>query len=170
MERALEPKANAGTITGIYTVLVEGGDMDEPIADAVRAISDGHIVLSRDLAAKNHYPAIDVLQSVSRVMNKVTSNEHKIVAGHLRDLLAAYKDSEDLINVGAYAQGSNPKVDKAIAIYNDLLEILQQKVDEGASIESVFEQMIDVARKAEAQVDPSFLQPQDGEDGYNEMV
>jgi flagellum-specific ATP synthase len=169
MERA-GTKANAGTITGIYTVLVEGGDMDEPIADAVRAISDGHIVLSRDLAAKNHYPAIDVLQSVSRVMNKVTSNEHKIVAGHLRDLLAAYKDSEDLINVGAYAQGSNPKVDKAIAIYNDLLEILQQKVDEGASIESVFEQMIDVARKAEAQVDPSFLQPQDGEDGYNEMV
>jgi flagellum-specific ATP synthase len=82
----------------------------------------------------------------------------------------SYKESEDLINVGAYAQGSNPKVDKAIAIYNDLLEILQQKVDEGASIESVFEQMIDVARKAEAQVDPSFLQPQDGEDGYNEMV
>ncbi|MCD2496490.1 flagellum-specific ATP synthase FliI, partial [Staphylococcus aureus] len=86
-------KANSGTITGIYTVLVEGGDMDEPIADSVRSISDGHIVLSRDLAARNHFPAIDVLASISRVMSKVITREHKIVSGHLRDLMAAYKQS-----------------------------------------------------------------------------
>ena len=110
MERA-GTKKGAGSITGIYTVLVEGGDMDEPIADAVRSISDGHIVLSRQLAAKNHYPAIDILASISRVMPKVTTKEHKIVASHLRDLLASYKESEDLITVGAYSRGSNPKID-----------------------------------------------------------
>ncbi len=157
MERA-GTKKNAGTITGIYTVLVEGDDMDEPIADAVRAIADGHIVLSRDLAAKNHYPAIDVLQSVSRVMSKVVSREHAIVAGHLRDLMSAYRDSEDLINVGAYAKGTNPKVDKAVAIHDDLTELLRQRVEDAGSLDEVFDRMVDIARSAEAAVDPSFLE------------
>lgn len=153
MERA-GTKRDAGTITGVYTVLVEGGDMDEPIADAVRAIADGHIVLSRELAARNHYPAIDVLQSVSRVMSKVVPREHSIVASHLRDLLGAYHESEDLINVGAYAPGTNPKVDKAIVVYNDLIEMLKQRVEDSTSIDDLYEKMIDVARKGETQVAP----------------
>jgi flagellum-specific ATP synthase len=155
MERA-GTKRGAGTITGIYTVLVEGGDMDEPIADAVRGISDGHIVLSRQLAARNHFPAIDVLASISRVMTKVASKEHKIVASHLRDLLAAYKESEDLITVGAYARGSNPKVDKAISIYDDLINLLRQQIEEAFTIDQLFDRMIEIARKAESSVDPSF--------------
>lgn len=155
MERA-GTKKGAGSITGIYTVLVEGGDMDEPIADAVRGISDGHIVLSRQLAAKNHYPAIDVLASISRVMPKVTTKEHKIVASHLRDLLASYKESEDLITVGAYARGSNPKIDKAIAIYDDLTNLLRQQVEESFTIDELFDRMLDIARKAESAVDPSY--------------
>ncbi len=155
MERA-GTKRGAGTITGIYTVLVEGGDMDEPIADAVRGISDGHIVLSRQLAARNHYPAIDVLASISRVMPKVSTKEHKIVASHLRDLLAAYKESEDLITVGAYSRGSNPKVDKAIAVYDDLINLLRQQVDEASSIDELFDRMLEIARKAEKAVDPNF--------------
>lgn len=155
MERA-GTKARAGSITGIYTVLVEGGDMDEPIADAVRGISDGHIVLSRELAAKNHFPAIDVLASISRVMTKVASKEHKIIASHLRDLLSAYKQSEDLISVGAYAKGSNPKVDKAMAVYDDLMNLLRQQMDEKSNINELFERMLEIARKAESAVDPSF--------------
>jgi len=155
MERA-GTKAQSGTITGIYTVLVEGGDMDEPIADAVRAISDGHIVLSRQLAARNHYPAIDVLASISRVMPKVATKEHKIVASHLRDLLASYKESEDLITVGAYARGSNPKVDKAIAIYDDLINLLRQQVEESSTIDDLFDRMLEIARKAEKAVDPNY--------------
>ena len=155
MERA-GTKRGAGSITGIYTVLVEGGDLDEPIADAVRGISDGHIVLSRSLAAKNHYPAIDVLASISRVMPKVTTKEHKIVASHLRDLLASYKEAEDLITVGAYSRGSNPKVDKAIAIYDDLTNLLKQQVDDASTIEELFDRMLDIARKAEGAVDPTY--------------
>ena len=99
LERA-GTKTNYGSITGFYTVLVEGGDMDEPISDSIRAIVDGHIVLTRELASKNHFPAIDVLESISRVMNTVVSKEQRIVVSYLRDLMAAYKDSEDLINVG----------------------------------------------------------------------
>jgi flagellum-specific ATP synthase len=159
MERA-GTKKNAGSITGIYTVLVEGGDMDEPIADAVRGISDGHIVLSRALAAKNHFPAIDVLQSISRVMPKVVSKEHKIVAGHLRDLLSSYQETEDLINVGAYSHGTNPKVDKAIYIHNDIINLLRQNVDEASPIDDLFDQMVEMARKAEMQVNPDFARNQ----------
>lgn len=160
MERA-GTKKDAGSITGIYTVLVEGGDMDEPIADAVRAISDGHIVLSRELASRNHYPAIDVLDSVSRVMNKVVAREHSIVSAHLRDLLAAYKETEDLINVGAYARGTNPKVDKAIVVYNDLINLLQQRVEESATIDDIYDQMVEIARKGEVEVDPGFMEEGD---------
>lgn len=151
MERA-GTKAGAGSITGVYTVLVEGGDMDEPIADAVRAIADGHIILSRELASRNQFPAIDVLASLSRVMGKVATKEHRVVAGHLRDLLAAHKANEDLINVGAYAKGSNPKVDKAMLIYDDLMGLLKQTqgMTEFLTIETLFDRMVDVARKAES--------------------
>lgn len=150
MERA-GTKKDSGSITGLYTVLVEGGDMEEPIADAVRAISDGHIILSRELASKNQFPAIDILQSLSRVMNKVVSREHRIVASHLRDLLAAYKENEDLINVGAYAEGSNAKVDKAITIYDDLMELMRQiqDMENVYRIDELFDQMVELARKAE---------------------
>lgn len=156
MER-VGTKKNAGTITGIYTVLVEGGDMDEPIADAVRAIADGHIVLSRQLAARNHFPAIDVLESISRVMSKVVTKEQTIVAGHLRDLMASYKEAEDLINVGAYAHGTNPKVDKAILVYEDLMELLKQKVEESSTIDDLYDRMVDIARKAETGIDPNYM-------------
>lgn len=150
MERA-GTKAGAGSITGVYTVLVEGGDMDEPIADAVRAIADGHIILSRELASRNQFPAIDVLASLSRVMAKVASKEHRIVAGHLRDLMASYKANEDLINVGAYAKGSNPKVDKAMLIYEDLMGLLRQSqgMSEFLTIDTLFDRMVEIARKAE---------------------
>jgi flagellum-specific ATP synthase len=150
MERA-GTKAGAGTITGVYTVLVEGGDMDEPIADAVRAISDGHIILSRELASRNQFPAIDVLASLSRVMTKVATKEHRIVSSHLRDLMAAYKANEDLINVGAYAKGSNVKVDKALIIYDDLMNLLKQSqgMTEYLSIDTLFDRMVEIARKAE---------------------
>ncbi len=150
MERA-GTKKNAGSITGLYTVLVEGGDMDEPIADAVRAIADGHIILSRELASKNHFPAIDVLSSLSRVMNKVATPEHRIVSSHLRDLMASYRESEDLINVGAYAPGSNPKVDKAILVYEDIMNLLKQiqGMNTSYTIEQIFDQMVEIARKAE---------------------
>lgn len=151
MERA-GTKAGAGSITGIYTVLVEGGDMDEPIADAVRAIADGHIILSRELASRNQFPAIDVLSSLSRVMNKVVSKEHRVVASHLRDLMAAYKANEDLINVGAYARGSNSKVDKALLIFDDLMNLLKQHqgMSEYLTIDALYDQMVEIARKAES--------------------
>ena len=155
MERA-GTKRGSGTITGIYTVLVEGGDLDEPVADAVRAIADGHIVLSRELAERNQFPAVDILQSISRVMNKVVTGEHRVVASHLRDLLAAYKETEDLINVGAYARGSNPKVDKILAIYQDLISLMQQEQGSSTSysIEELYDAMVELARKAEKAVTP----------------
>ena len=154
MER-VGTKRDSGTITGIYTVLVEGGDMDEPIADAVRAIADGHIILSRDLASKNQFPAIDVLSSLSRVMNKVVTKEHQIVAGHLRDLMSAYKQNEDLINVGAYAKGMNVKVDKAVLIIDDIMALLKQYqgMSDHQSIDDLYDQMVDLARKAESDIE-----------------
>lgn len=124
-----------GSITAFYTVLVDGDDFNEPIADAVRGILDGHIVLSRALAHKNHYPAIDILNSVSRLMSQIAPKEHKESASIARDLLATYKDSEDLINIGAYVKGSNKKIDMAIN-YNDALnKFLCQGIDEKSSFE-----------------------------------
>ncbi len=158
MERA-GTKAGAGSITGVYTVLVEGGDLDEPITDAVRAISDGHIILSRDLARRNQFPAVDVLSSLSRVMNKIVSKEHRVVSSHLKDLLAAYRESEDLINVGAYAKGSNMRVDKAVVIYNDLMNLLKQEqgMSKHFSLEELYDLMVEFAREAERKVNPGSL-------------
>ncbi len=122
--------ADRGSITGLYTVLVEGDDMNEPVADTVRGILDGHIVLSRDLAARNHYPAIDVLSSVSRLMPDVTDRDHRQRAGKLRDVLATYRASEDLINIGAYAHGSNAGIDYALSKIDDVNAFLKQSVEE----------------------------------------
>ena len=117
---------SGGSITGIYTVLVEGDDMDEPIADAVRSISDGHIVLDRKLAQKGHFPAIDVLQSASRVMRQVIDDDHLRRAQVLRESLATYREAEDLVNIGAYQSGSNSKIDMALQVNDELEMFLRQ--------------------------------------------
>ena len=150
MERA-GTKSGAGTITGFYTVLVEGGDMDEPIADAVRAIADGHIILSRELASKNQFPAIDILSSLSRVMNKVVNKEHRVVASHIRNLLALYKDNEDLINVGAYAKGSNVEIDKSIFVHAQVMNLMKQEqgMSEFYDIKTLYEYLVEIIRTAE---------------------
>ncbi len=122
-----------GSITGIYTVLVEGDDMNEPIADAVRSIVDGHIVLSRDLASQGHYPSIEVMGSVSRCMTDVVPREQVLVARRFLEVMATYRRSEDLINIGAYAKGSNPKIDSAIAMIDRLNGYLKQPVEEKVS-------------------------------------
>ena len=121
---------NSGSITGFYTTLVESDDMNDPIGDAVRSIVDGHIVLSRDLAHKGHYPAIDILQSASRVMKAVSSPDHARQAMKLREVLAVYKDAEDLINIGAYKSGMNPKIDRAIKAIDQINEFLKQRTDD----------------------------------------
>jgi FliI/YscN family ATPase len=118
-----------GSITGLYTVLVEGDDQTEPIADSVRAILDGHIVLARDLASRDHYPAIDVLQSISRTMPDVTDVDHRSQAGMVRQWLATIRDSEDLISVGAYVPGSNPQVDMALGQRAAIDDFLRQRAD-----------------------------------------
>lgn len=122
--------SDKGSITAFYTVLVDGDDFNEPIADAVRGILDGHIVLSRALAAQNHYPAIDILNSISRLMPEIAEEEHKNYASIARDLLATYKDSEDLINIGAYIKGSNKKVDMAINYHDSIINFLKQGITE----------------------------------------
>jgi type III secretion protein N (ATPase) len=123
-------QAERGAITGIYTVLVEGGDLDEPIADEVRGILDGHIVLERAIAARGHYPAIDVVASVSRVMDAVTSAEHARAARALRALLAAYEEKRDLVTLGAYKQGSDARLDRAIHALPELERFLKQDANE----------------------------------------
>ncbi len=122
-----------GSITALYTVLVDADDFNEPISDAVRGILDGHIILSRDLAAMNHYPAIDVLQSISRVAPEITSQEHQRSAGLLRELMATYRDARDLINIGAYAPGSNPSIDRAIALKDGIDRFLRQRYNESST-------------------------------------
>ena len=124
-----------GSITGIYTVLVDGDDMNEPIADAVRSILDGHIVLSRTIAAQNHFPAIDIMPSVSRVMNEVVSPEHLKAAQQMRQLMAVYRDAEDLIHIGAYVKGSSAKIDESIQKIDAINDFLCQGIFEVDSYE-----------------------------------
>ncbi len=119
-----------GSVTGLYTVLVEGDDMNDPIADTVRSIIDGHIVLDRSLGAKNHFPAINVMVSASRLMREVVSDSHFKMAGRFRDLLATYNEAEDLINIGAYSKGSNPKIDEALSKINAINSFLRQNTTE----------------------------------------
>ena len=131
-----------GSITGLYTVLVEGDDMDEPVADAVRSILDGHIVLSRRLQSQGHYPAIDVLESVSRVMVDVVSEAHFQTSNRLKELLVNYREAEDLINVGAYQEGNNPEIDYAIRYVNSINAFLRQGIDDTTPFQQMFEQMV----------------------------
>lgn len=136
-----------GSITAFFTVLVDGDDFNEPISDAVRGILDGHIILSRSLAAANHFPAVDVLGSVSRLMPDITLKEHQAMAGKLRDLLAAYKKTEDLINIGAYVSGSNPRVDEAIAVYPRIVDFLRQDLYEYTEYSQTLELLKSIAGK-----------------------
>lgn len=141
LPRLLERSGNSdcGTMTAFYSVLVEGDDMDEPIADSVRGILDGHIVLSRALADEGHYPAIDVLRSVSRLMGDVVDADHQGAASEFKRLLAAYQDARDLINIGAYRQGSDPLVDRAVSKRPAMLEFLRQTATDGTDISQTVE-------------------------------
>jgi flagellum-specific ATP synthase len=133
---------DVGSITGIYTVLVDGDDMNEPIADAVRSILDGHIVLSRSMAAQNHYPAIDVLASVSRVMLDIVEKGHYEAAQKMRAILATYREAEDLINIGAYATGSNLNIDQAIQRIGAVNEFLRQEVYEHTTLDATISRLL----------------------------
>ena len=132
-----------GSITGIYTVLVEGDDTNEPIADTVRGIIDGHIILSRNIAAQNHYPAIDILPSVSRLMSEIATPEHKAAAGKLRNLLSLYNANYDLISIGAYKNGTNPRLDEAIKKIDAINGFLMQAVDESYTFDQTVKLLIE---------------------------
>jgi flagellum-specific ATP synthase len=144
LPKLLERAGNArkGSITGMYTVLVEGDDMSDPVADAVRSILDGHIVLARRLASAGHYPAVDVLESISRVMPAVTTEEHRQAAHRLVDMMATYREAEDLINIGAYVKGSNPRIDEALRNWDRIRSFLRQKADESTAFDASIEQLI----------------------------
>lgn len=137
LPRLLERTGNfqGGSITGLYTVLVEGDDFNEPISDAMRSILDGHIVLTRELAARNIYPPIDLLNSASRVMSDVTTREHRQLAGDFKEMLATYRQAEDMINIGAYKAGSNPKIDYAVAKMEQMIAYLKQDVGDEVNYE-----------------------------------
>ncbi|MCH5207094.1 MAG: flagellum-specific ATP synthase FliI, partial [Oscillospiraceae bacterium] len=145
MPKLLERAGNfpKGSITGIYTVLVEGDDTNEPIADTVRGIIDGHIILSRKIAAQNHYPAIDILSSVSRLMTEIAAPEHKEAAGQLRNLLSLYNSNFDLISIGAYKNGTNPALDEAINKIDAINNFLMQSVDESVSFHETVLRLMD---------------------------
>jgi FliI/YscN family ATPase len=148
MPRLLERagRSGKGSITGFYTVLVEGDDVNEPIADAARSILDGHVWLSRDLAVRGHYPSIDPLQSVSRLMTEVATPEQSEDAQRLKALLAAWRDAEDLINVGAYVKGSNPEIDAAVRARPAILKFLRQGVTERATFEESRRALAELAK------------------------
>ncbi|WP_214727170.1 flagellar protein export ATPase FliI [Exiguobacterium sp. s168] len=135
-------KTQDGSITAFYTVLVDGDDMNEPIADAVRGILDGHFVLDRNLANKGQFPAIHVLRSISRVMNQITTAEQKTSAVAFRQLLSTYLDSEDLINIGAYKKGTNPEIDRAVDKYPELIRFLKQQIHEDSDFEKACQQLM----------------------------
>lgn len=136
---------DVGSITGIYTVLVDGDDMNEPIADAVRSILDGHIVLSRNIAAQNHYPAIDLLNSVSRVMLEIVEKNHYEAAQKLRSSMAVYREAEDLINIGAYVQGSNANIDRAISKIESIKSFLKQDVYEVDTLDETIKRLVSLS-------------------------
>ncbi len=139
MPKLLERAGNSdrGSITGLYTVLVDGDDFNEPITDTARSILDGHIMLDRRLAHRNHYPAIDVLQSISRVMSSIADSNHKEAAGKLKNVMATYQEAEDLINIGAYKSGSNPNIDYAIEKIDAVNSFLLQETHEKFSFEEI---------------------------------
>jgi flagellum-specific ATP synthase len=139
-----DSQAGVGSITGIYAVLVEGDDTNEPISDTVRGIIDGHIVLSRKIAARNHYPAIDILGSISRLMTIICPDDHNEAANRLRDLLALYDSNYDLITIGAYKKGTNAKLDEAIDKIDEINAFLKQKIDEAFDLEDTVEMLKNV--------------------------
>jgi len=143
MPKLLERAGNIenGSITGLYTVLVDGDDMTEPVTDAARGVLDGHIVLSRSLANRNHYPSIDILGSVSRVMSDVVSDDQKNTAAEIKKAMAVYRDAEDLINIGAYTRGGNEKIDYAISVFDNIMSFTEQKVGEKYTYEEVLSLM-----------------------------
>lgn len=149
LPKLLERTGNSdkGTMTGLYSVLVEGDDFNEPISDTVRGILDGHIALSRSLAQKNHFPAIDVLGSISRVMIEVIEKEHLEAAGKIRNLLALYEKNQDLISIGAYAEGSDPRIDRAIRLVDEINEFLQQDIEEKVDPQATIAKLIEIANK-----------------------
>jgi flagellum-specific ATP synthase len=151
MPKLLERAGNSerGSITGLYTVLVDGDDFNEPITDTARSILDGHIMLSRKLGHKNHYPAIDILQSISRVMSSIVDREHKTAAGKLKNVLATYQDAEDLINIGAYKNGSNPDIDYAISKIKAVNKFLQQDVSEKLEFDEEIKLLMEIFDSSE---------------------
>jgi flagellum-specific ATP synthase len=148
MPKLLERAGNSekGSITGLYTVLVDGDDMTEPVTDTARGILDGHIVLSRSLANRNQYPAIDVLASVSRVMSDIISQDHKKAAAEVKKALAIYRDAEDLINIGAYVRGSNEKIDHALSLIDEILGFIQQSTEDRFTFDEVLELLEGILR------------------------
>jgi flagellum-specific ATP synthase len=133
-----------GSITGLYTVLVEGDDMNEPVADAMRSILDGHLVLRRSLADRNQFPALDILSSISRLMSDLADKDHLAAAGRFKELLATYRHNEDMINIGAYQKGSSQEIDQAILYYPKLINFLKQPFEEACSLELAKEALIKV--------------------------
>ena len=142
--------SDKGSITGLYTVLVDGDDFNEPITDTARSILDGHIVLSRKLGQKNHYPAIDVLQSISRCMSQIVDKKHKQMAGRMKNVMATYNEAEDLINIGAYKSGSNRNIDYAIYKIDAVNKFLMQQTDEKFDFEDEVTQLSDIFADYEA--------------------
>jgi flagellum-specific ATP synthase len=145
-------RSSKGSITAFYTVLVEADDPNEPISDAVRGLLDGHVWLSRAFAGRGHYPAVDVLASLSRLMPAVTSEEHQQAAMTIRKLLAAYREHEDLISVGAYRAGSNPTVDVAIDMLEPIYQFLQQRVEQPSTMEEARQGLLELHTRCEKQL------------------
>ncbi|HZN33607.1 MAG TPA: FliI/YscN family ATPase, partial [Pirellulaceae bacterium] len=152
-------RAPRGSITALYSVLVEGDDVTEPVSDAVRGLLDGHIVLSRKLASQAHWPAIDVLESISRLFSEITPPEQRAAAQTLRELLAAYRDHEDLISIGAYRGGANPTVDAAIATRDEIHRYLRQAIDESSNVETARADLLKLAQRCAAARKPAQQAP-----------
>ena len=146
MQKALERAGNSekGSITAFYTVLMEGDDINDPIVDTVRGITDGHIFLSRKVAEANHYPAIDVLGSISRLMSAIASSEHKEAAAKMRKILAMYRENKDLIDVGMYQPGTNPKLDTAIEMMPKINGFLQQRTSDSVNMQNTIDTLVNM--------------------------
>ncbi|MBS3734250.1 MAG: FliI/YscN family ATPase [Phycisphaerae bacterium] len=154
-------RAEVGSITGVLTILVEGDDMDDPVADTARSLLDGHCVLSRKLAEQGHYPAVDILQSVSRLMDRVVDDEHVLAAQRFRAIYATYRNAEDLINIGAFSPGSNRRIDKAVSLIDRVSEFLRQPRGEPAAYDAMIAQLKDITESWE------FLMPTDSPEATN---
>jgi flagellum-specific ATP synthase len=142
-------RVGGGSITGLYTILVEGDDLTEPVSDAARGILDGHVILTRKLANRAHYPAVDVLDSISRVADDVTDKEHQEARRKILRLMAIYRDVEDLVNIGAYAKGSNPEADVAIELQPQIMAMLRQGREESTPFPAAREMLLKVAAMSE---------------------